>query len=172
MSDDRIEQATKALEPPPGAVLSAESALRLVLVLLALWTFLSGLALTFFQDASEATIGGGLDEGQGQAAQRLLGVHLLVLSPIYGALAWEPKRFRLLLWIPYAAQGGVVFATLYDVISGDREFRDGALPLIVAIIFFVLLLYVTFARREPALPAPAKPAEPEQPVPAEESPPG
>jgi len=172
MSDDRIEQATKALEPQPGAVLSAESALRLVLVLLALWTFLSGLALTFFQDASEATIGGGLNEGQGQAAQRLLGVHLLVLAPIYGALAWEPKRFRLLLWIPYAAQGGVVFATLYDVISGDREFRDGALPLIVAMIFFVLLLYVTFARREPALPAPPKPAEPEQPVPAEESPPG
>jgi len=174
MKDDPVEQAAKALEPRPGAVLSAESALRLVLILLALWTFLSGLTLTFFQDASEATIGGGLEGGQGQAAQRLLGVHLLVLSPIYGMLAWEPKRFRLLLWLPYAAQGGVVAATLYDIMSGDREFRDGALPLIVAIIFFVLLLYVTFARREPEPLKAPKEAEPEaeQPAPAAEPPPG
>jgi len=177
MRDDAVEQATKALEPRPGAVLNAESALRLVLVLLALWTLLSGLALTFFQDASEATIGGGLEGGQGQAAQRLLGVHLLVLAPVYGALAWEPKRFRLLLWIPYAAQGGVVLATLYDIGSGDRSFRDGALPLIVALIFFVLLLYVTFARREPELPEEATPAEPEPHAPTgetrpDESPPG
>lgn len=171
MKDDPVEQAAKALEPRPGAVLSAEGALRLVLILLALWTFLSGLTLTFFQDASEATIGGGLQGGQGQAAQRLLGVHLLVLSPIYGMLAWEPKRFRLLLWLPYAAQGGVVAATLYDIMSGDREFRDGALPLIVAIIFFVLLLYVTFARRELEPPEATKPPEAEPPVPAEESPP-
>ena len=133
-----------------GAVLSAESALRLVLVLLALWTLLSGLALTFFQDASDATIGGGLHGGQGAAAQRLLGVHLLVLAPIYGMLAWEPQRFRLLMWVPYAAQGGVVATTLYDIITGDRGFSAGALPLIVAIVFFVLLLYVTFGRKEPA----------------------
>ena len=176
MRDDRSDQpaAASAQEQRAGAVLSAESALRLVLVLLALWTVLSGLALTFFQDASEATIGGGLDGGEGQAAQRLLGVHLLVLAPIYGMLAWEPRRFRLLLWLPHAAQGGVVAATLYDIMSGDRDFRDGALPLIVAIIFFVLLLYVTFARREPQPAELPKEAEPEKepPSPAEEPPPG
>lgn len=146
---------------PSGGVISAESAQRLVLVLLALWTLLSGLALTFFQDASEATIGGGLEGGEGAAAQRLLGVHLLVLAPVYGLIAWEPKRFRLLLWIPYFAQGGVVAATLYDIMTGDRDFTDGALPLIVAIIFFVLLLYVTFAARQPEAEKEAKEGVPE-----------
>jgi hypothetical protein len=130
------------------AVISADNALRVVLVLLALWTFLSGLALTFFQDASDATIGGGLQGDQGAAAQRLLGVHLLVIAPVYGLLAWEPQRFRLLLWVPYAATAGVVLTTLYDIGSGDRNFSAGILPLVVAVVFLVLLLYVTFARRE------------------------
>ena len=177
MNDEQTAQP--AAQPQrPGAVLSADSVLRLVLVLLALWTLLSGLALTFFQDASDATIGGGLHGGQGAAAQRLLGVHLLVLAPIYGMLAWEPKRFRLLLWVPYAAQGGVVATTLYDIVSGDREFSAGALPLIVAIVFFVLLLYVTFGRQEPPPieapkelePAP-EPAPAAAPAPADEPPP-
>ncbi len=164
---------------PVGGVLSAERAQRLVLTLLALWTGLSGLALTFFQGASGATIGGGLSGGQGTAAQRLLGVHLLVLAPIYALIAWYPKRYRLLLWVPYAAQGGVVIATLYDIISGDRKFIDGALPLFVASTFFVLLLYVTFADRQPReflqeapehkqLP-PAESSEKEQPATAAET---
>ena len=178
--DETPDTTQEKLTRPASGVISAESAQRLVLVLLALWTLLSGLALTFFQDASDATIGGGLKGGQGAAAQRLLGVHLLVLAPVYGLIAWEPKRFRLLLWVPYAAQGGVVLATLYDIITGDRKFIDGALPLIVAATFFVLLMYVTFAGRQPsqlhddvidteALPPPgdATPPEelPEQPAP-------
>lgn len=158
-------------------VLSARSALRLLLGLLALWTVFSGLALTFFQDAGAATIGGGLEGGEGAAAQRLLGVHLLVLAPIYGLIAWDPQRFRLLLWVPYVAQGGVVLATLFDIVTGDRDLIDGALPLTVASVFFVLLLYVTFARRQPELfvekevdaesaPSPAPPLEPAPPAPS------
>jgi len=143
------EHAEAAPQRRTVGVINAESAQRLVLVLLALWTLLSGLTLTFFQDASDATIGGGFRGDQGPAAQRLLGVHLLVLAPIYGLIAWDPKRFRLLLWVPYAAQGGVVAATLYDIFVGERSLRGGALPLIVAIVFFVLLLYVTFGARRP-----------------------
>jgi hypothetical protein len=116
------------------------------------WTLFSGLALTFFPDASAATIGGGFDEGQEQAAQRLLGVHLLVLAPLYGLLAWRPERYGTFLWVPYAAQGGVVAVTLWSIVSGDRDLSDGVLPLVVAIIFLVLLLYVTFARRPEAAP--------------------
>ena len=134
---------------PPAAVISAQGALRLLLVLLAFWTAFSGLALIFFQDASAATIGGGLEGGEGEAAQRLLGVHLLVLAPIYGLLVLDPKRFRLFLWLPYAAQGGVVAAMTFDIVTANRDFRDGALPLIVAIIFLVLLLYVWRAGRVP-----------------------
>jgi hypothetical protein len=150
-----------------SAVISAQSTLRLLVGLLALWTMLSGLALTFFQDASAATIGGGLKGGEGEAAQRLLGVHLLVLAPIYGMLAWEPQRFRLLLWVPYAAQIGVVVAMAFDLVTGARDFTDAALPLIVALTFLVLLLYVTFGAREPVVaqaeapPLPAPDPEPE-----------
>jgi hypothetical protein len=124
------------------SVVSANSALRLLLGLLSLWTFLSGLALVIFQDASEATIGGGLSGGEGTAAQRLLGVHMLVLAPLYALLAWEPARFRLLLWVPYAALGGTLLVTLFDIITGDREIEDGLLPFVVNLVFFVLLVYV------------------------------
>jgi hypothetical protein len=160
MDEERPPPPPELPAERPGAVLSAQSALRLVLVLLALWTGLSGLALIFFQDASEATIGGGFNDGQGAAAQRLLGVHLLVLAPIYGMIAWEPQRFRLLQWVPYAAQGGVVIVTFFDIVTNRRDFTDGALPLIVAIVFLVLLLYVTFAARRPE-PLPAAPPQPE-----------
>jgi hypothetical protein len=153
MKDIDLRAPADSRGPTARGVLNAESALRVVLVLLAMWTGLSGLALTFFQDASDATIGGGLHGGQGAAAQRLLGVHLLVLAPLYGLLAWEPRRFRLLLWVPYAAQAGVVLTTMYDIGAGDRAFQDAALPLIVAVVFLALLLYVTFAGRDPdALP--------------------
>ncbi|MCH7512082.1 MAG: hypothetical protein IIB19_06930 [Chloroflexi bacterium] len=141
--------ATEPVEERPGAVISARSALRLVIGLLAMWTLLSGLTLTFFQDASAATIGGGLEGGEGEAAQRLLGVHLLVLAPIYVLLAWDPRRFRLLLWVPYAAQGGVVAATVFDLLTTSRDLRDGALPLIIATIFLVLLVYVWRAGKLP-----------------------
>ena len=160
--------ATEPVEERPGAVISAQSALRLVIGLLAMWTLLSGLALTFFQDASAATIGGGLEGGQGEAAQRLLGVHLLVLAPIYVLLAWDPRRFRLLLWVPYAAQGGVVAVTAFDLLTTSRDLRDGALPLIVATIFLVLLVYVWRAGKLPdeeeeevVVPHPDEPEEPE-----------
>lgn len=160
--------ATEPVEERPGAVISARSALRLVIGLLAMWTLLSGLTLTFFQDASAATIGGGLEGGEGEAAQRLLGVHLLVLAPIYVLLAWDPRRFRLLLWVPYAAQGGVVAATVFDLLTTSRDLRDGALPLIIATIFLVLLVYVWRAGKLPdeeeeeaVVPHPAEPEEPE-----------
>ena len=151
MSEDETSPAPveTSAETRPEAVISAQSMLRLLLVLLATWTLFSALALIFFQESAGATIGGGLGGGEGAAAQRLLGVHLLVLAPIYALLAWEPRRFRLLLWVPYAAQGGVVAATCYDIITNKRDFSDGALPLIVASVFLVLLVYVWRAGRRP-----------------------
>ncbi len=150
-------------ETRPAAVVNTKAALRLLLVLLAIWTGFSGLTLVFFQDAAAATIGGGLEGGEGAAAQRLLGVHLLVLAPIYGLLAWEPRRFGLLLWVPYVAQGGVVAVTAFDIITFDRDFLDGILPLIVAGTFFVLLAFVWLeGRRQGAEAPPPELAEPEE----------
>ena len=134
------------------AVINAQTALRVLMALLTLWTFFSGLALIFFQSGAAATIGGGLEGGEGVAAQRLLGVHLLVLAPIYALLVWQPLRYRMFLWVPYVAQGGVVVVTAYDIFTGERDFTDGALPLIVAATFLVLLVYVWFAERQPGPP--------------------
>ena len=137
--------ATNAAPEPPAATINAQSLLRVLLVLLTIWTAFSGLALVFFQSAADATIGGGLDGGEGKAAQRLLGVHLLVLAPIYGLLVWRPLQYHALRWVPYAAQGGVVVVTAFDILALDRDFLDGALPLFVATTFLVLLLYVWYA---------------------------
>lgn len=151
------EQAAPPAEPAaeaqrPEAVISAQSAMRVLLALLAVWTLFSALALIFFQEGSAATIGGGLEGDEGAAAKRLLGVHLLVLAPLYGLIAWDPKRYRYFLWVPYVAQGGVVIVTLFDVITGSRDFWSGALPLVVASVFLVLLLYVWRAGKVPEAP--------------------
>jgi hypothetical protein len=136
-------------EERPLGMISAVSALRLILALLTIWTLVSGLSLIFFQEGADATIGGGLEGDQGAAAQRLLGVHLLVLTPIYGLIVWKPRQYWPFLWVPYAAQIGVVIVTFFDIVSGDREFKNGALPLIVAAVFASLLLYVWWAGRKP-----------------------
>ena len=160
----RNEQPTPppAEDEEPEAVISAQNAMRLLLGLLAVWTFFSGLALIFFQGNAGATIGGGLEGGEGAAAQRLVGVHLLVLTPIYTLIALYPKRYRMFLWVPYAAQGGVVAVTLFDIVTGKRDFLDGALPLIVASIFLVLLVYVWQAGHRPEL-EPGEPSESAEP---------
>jgi hypothetical protein len=142
MIDDGSQPSENDSPTRPNTVVNANSALRLLLGLLALWTLLSGLALVIFQDASDATTGGGLSGGEGTAAQRLLGVHMLVLAPIYGLLAWEPQRFRLLMWVPYAALGGTLLVTLFDILTGDRDIQDGLLPFVVNLVFFSLLVYV------------------------------
>ena len=155
MSDEGtvVEQLAGELAPPrPQATINAQNALRLVLLLLTMWTLLSGLALTFFQGAAAATIGGGLEGGQGEAAQRLLGVHLLVLAPIYGLIAWQPERYRLIAWVPYIAQGGVVLATVFDIVTGARDIQGAALPFFVSLFFFVLLVYVWRTARIPEAP--------------------
>lgn len=124
-------------ETPPGMI-SADRALQVILILLTLWTVFSGIALLFFPDNAEATIGG----GQGPAAQRLLGVHVLVLAVIYGLLAWNREGYRMLLWIPYAVQAAVVVITVLNIVTGDLDFLDGLLPLAAAATFLTLLVLI------------------------------
>ena len=122
----------------PAGMINADRALQLLLILLTIWTGFSGLVLLFFPGSAEATIGG----GQGQAAQRLLGVHVLVLAPIYGLLAWKRARYQTLLWIPYVVQTAVVVVTALNMVTGDLDFVDGLLPLTVAATFLTLLVFV------------------------------
>jgi hypothetical protein len=129
-------------------MISADRALWLILVLLTIWTTFSGLVLLFFPGSAEATIGG----GQGEGAQRLLGVHVLVLAPIYGLLAWKRERYQTFLWIPYVVQSAVVTVTVLNMVTGDIDFVDGLLPLTVAATFLTLLIFVWRAGRLDIVP--------------------
>ena len=127
--------------PPasPIAVISVYGAQRVVLALLALWTFFAGFSLL------TQGVGALSFADNSASAERVVGAHMLVLAPIYGLLAWRQEDYPLLAWIPYAGLLAVILPTIYDLfISRDRDFQDGALMLIVSLIFFVLLAYFRF----------------------------
>jgi hypothetical protein len=118
------------------AVVSAYGAFRLLLVLLAAWTVFAGFSL-LTQSISALTFG-----ADDSATERVAGAYMLILAPVYGMLAWRRDDFRLLLWIPYAAQLAVIIPLLWAIFSGDGDANDGALMLVISIIFLVLLIYV------------------------------
>jgi hypothetical protein len=118
------------------AVISAYGAFRVLLVLLAVWTFFAGFSL-LVQGPTTLTFG-----SDDPAAERIIGALLIVLVPVYGLLAWRREEYRLLLWIPYAAQAAVILPSVWDiVVTRDRAFQDAALMVIVSGIFLVLLVY-------------------------------
>ena len=49
------------------------------------------------------------------------------------------------MWIPYAAQLAVIIPTGWALLTGDGGFDDGVLLLMIASIFFALLLYVSWS---------------------------
>jgi hypothetical protein len=122
---------------PAGAVVSVASARRLVLLLLAFWTAIWGLSLILAADAGSLTAG--IDQ---HSAQRLLGVHILILAPLYALLGWNPTKYRVFLWVPYASQAAVALVTLFSL-------KDAFLPFVVAVIFLVLLVFLWRAGQKP-----------------------
>jgi hypothetical protein len=81
-----------------------------------------------------------------EAAQRVLGAHMIILAPVYGLLAWRRTEYRLFVWIPYAAQLAIVLPSLWELVFDPGDFH-GAVPLIVSIIFLALLFYVWTSSR-------------------------
>ena len=139
------------------AVISAYGAFRVLMVLLAIWTFFAGFSLI--------TQGvGALSFGNNSAsAERVVGAQMMMLAPVYGLLAWRREDYRLLVWIPYAAQLAIILPTVYDLfISRDRDFQDGALMLIVSLIFFLLLVYFWFSSKPADFFHPAEEVEDEE----------
>jgi hypothetical protein len=120
-----------------GAVVSVVAARRLVLVLLAFWTAIWGLSLLLSADAGSLTAG--IEQ---HAAQRLLGVHILILAPVYALLGWNPTKYRVFLWVPYASQAGIALVTLFNL-------KHAVLPFVVAVIFLALLAFLWQAGRKP-----------------------
>lgn len=117
------------------AVVSAYGAFRVLLVLLAVWSFFAGFSL-LTQGLGQLSF-----DGQDPAAERVIGAHMIVLAPVYALIAWRRSEYRLFIWIPYAAQLAIIVPALWGfVFDGPND--DGALLLIVSIIFLVLLVYV------------------------------
>ncbi len=133
-------------------VVSADSTLRVLLAILAAWTFFAGLAL-FTQGVGLLSYG-----DADHATQRILGAHLLIMAPMYVLLAWRPVQYRLLGWTPYAGQLAIVLPTGWDLVTGDREWGDGALIFVVSAVFLGLLVYMRFGAHAPAWfePAPSE----------------
>jgi hypothetical protein len=117
-----------------AAVVSAQGAYRIVLVLLAVWTFFAGAALLTQGVSAIGLSGGG-------AAERVVGAHMLLLAPIYGLLAWRRNEYRLLVWVPYAAQLAIVVPSLWEFTFG--------LVFVVSSIFLVLLVYLWVSSGSP-----------------------
>jgi len=134
--------AAKVATParPEGAVVSVGAARRLVLILLAFWTAIWGFSLLF--GANAGSLSAGIEE---HAAQRLLGVHILILAPLYALLGWNPTKYRVFLWVPYVSQAAIAVVTLFDL-------KDAVLPFVVAVIFLALLLFLWQAGRKPTAP--------------------
>lgn len=163
MSDER--EGGEATAPGAGETPSAaETALeqgartvallrRLVVFLLGVWNVFAGLSLTIFQGATSDSLGAGSAD---EAAQRLLGVHMLVLAPVFFALAWKPEKYGVFLWLAYLSQAAIAASTAFDLLAGNRDIEDGALPLVVSLIFLVLLVYLWIVGRRPPAERPAE----------------
>jgi hypothetical protein len=117
------------------AVISAYGAFRLVLVLMAIWSFFEGFAL-FVGLGGALTLGG---SGTHQrVAEQIIGAHMMLLVPVYALLAWRRDRYRSLMWIPYAAQLAMIVPLGLSLL---RFHGVGILLLVVSLIFFSLLVY-------------------------------
>ena len=112
---------------------------RLIVLLIAIWSLITGLVLVFFQGAAAGALGAGVED---QAGQRLVGAHLLMLTPVYLLIAWRPERHQGIFWLPFAGQLAVFFAVGYGILTGATDFGDGILPVAVAAIFMGLLGFI------------------------------
>lgn len=126
--EDDDETAPARTSP---AVIEAHSAFRLLLVLVTIWSFIEGFAL--FTGSIDA-----LSLNADRVAERIVGAQMLVLSGAFALLAWRREQFRLLLWLPYAAQIAIIIPIGISIFGGSS---DGALLFVVSLIFFVLLFY-------------------------------
>lgn len=145
-----------AEETPGEGASSIGVGQRLVIFLMAVWNVFAGLSLAIFQGATSDSLGAGSAD---QAAQRLIGVHMLLLAPVFFMLAWKPQKYGVFLWLAYLSPAAIAAATAFDLLAGNRDIEDGVLTLVVALIFLVLLVYFWMAGRRAAAERPPKARE-------------
>ena len=112
---------------------------RIIIILIAAWSFVYGVVLLFFHSASTGALGAGVED---VAGQRLVGAHMVLLVPVYAMLAWHPDRYPALHWLPFGGQLAVFFAVGYSMLAGSIGFSDGILPVAVSAIFLGLLSFI------------------------------
>src|SRR3954449_5239237 len=123
----------------PDAMISTRLLTRLIVLLIAIWSFAAGLVLLGFASAGGGALGAGIAD---PAGQRLVGAHLLLLTPVYALMVWRPERYQLLLWLPLAAQTALSLTVAYNIIAGDTSFKDGILSSAISAIFAGCLTFV------------------------------
>lgn len=128
---DRAHAPTSTQED----LVPASGVYRVVMILLAAWTFFAGLALvTQGVDV--------LSFGADNTAERIIGAQLLMLVPVYVLIVWRPEEYRYLRWMPYAAQLAIAIPVAWDILLDEHDFPDGLLFVVVSVVFFGMLLYV------------------------------
>lgn len=125
--------------PLVDTAISTRLLTRIIVGLIAAWSLMSGVALTFFHGAASGALGAGVED---IAGQRLVGGHVLLLVPIYVLIAWKPEKYPALHWVPFAGQAVVFLGVGYNILSGVTEFSDGILPVAVSGIFLGLLAFI------------------------------
>jgi hypothetical protein len=126
--------------PVPGETTISTLVLnRILFLLIGVWSLIAGIVLVFFHGSGSGALGAGVED---VAGQRLLGAHLIMLSPVYALIAWRSERYRGLFWLPFASQLAVFFAVGYNILIGDTEFGDGMVAVTVSAIFLGLLGFV------------------------------
>lgn len=147
MSVSQAPEPSPPSKPPTSAhddgiaVISAYGAFRLLLILMAIWSFFEGFAL-FFGRGDALTLGG--SGAEARAAEEIIGAHMLLLVPVYGLLAWRRDRYRALMWIPYAAQLAMILPLGISLL---RLQNVGVLLFVVSLVFFSLLIYFWWQSR-------------------------
>ncbi len=122
-----------------GPAISTHLLLRVIIVLIGVWSAVEGIVLVAFHSAGAGALGAGVTD---HAGQRLAGVHMLVLAPAYLLIAWRLHRYMALIWLPFAAQAAVAVTVAYGIMAGDTDLGDGILACSISAILAGLLGYV------------------------------
>jgi cbb3-type cytochrome oxidase subunit 3 len=122
-------------------VVHSTATMRLLLVLLAGWSFFAGFSL--FTHAIDALSFGGDD----RAAERTIGLLLMFLAVVYAMLAWRREQYRLFMWLPFAAQLAIIVPIGWEMLTSGT-FDEAVLLLVVSVIFLALMSWVWWDSRE------------------------
>jgi hypothetical protein len=141
LSDAQSSESSSQGSPPPRPETTISTVLltRIIIALIAIWSLVAGLVLVIFQGSGSDALGAGVED---VAGHRLLGAHLMFLSPLYALIAWRHERYGGLFWLPFVSQLVAFLVVGYNILIGDTDFGDGMVAVTVSGIFIGLWGFV------------------------------